>query len=62
VVCQSAKSIEVFHASERAETYCYLQRHNIQLVKDKDPVLYKKCKIAEKFVQGPVMVPLAKDN
>jgi hypothetical protein len=37
------------HYEDFAETHCYLRRNNIELIKDKDPTLYKKCKIVERF-------------
>jgi hypothetical protein len=37
------------HYEDFAETNCYLRRNNIELIKDKDPTLYKKCKIVERF-------------
>ena len=36
------------HFEDFAETHCYLRRNNIELIKD--PALYKKCKIVERFV------------
>jgi len=35
-----------------AETYCYLRRHDIELIKQADPILYEKCQIVKKFVEG----------
>jgi len=42
------------HLEDSAETHCYLRKHNnnVEFLKKKDPVLYKKCRIAEKFVNG----------
>jgi hypothetical protein len=37
------------HFEDFAETHCYLRRNNIELIKDKDPTLYRKCKIVERF-------------
>lgn len=44
------------HYEDFAETHCYMRRNNIELIKDKDPTLYKKCKIVERFTDpyGPV--------
>jgi hypothetical protein len=39
----------VNHFEDFAETHCYLRRNNIELIKDKDPTLYRKCKIVERF-------------
>ncbi len=43
------------HFEDFAETHCYLRRNNIELIKDKDPTLYRKCKIVERFTDpyGP---------
>lgn len=43
-VCDS-----VDHYEDFAETHCFLRRNNIELIKDKYPVLYKKCKLVERF-------------
>jgi hypothetical protein len=37
------------HFEDFAETHCYLRRNNIELIKNKYPILYKKCKIVERF-------------
>lgn len=38
---------------DMAETHCYLLRHeNIEFLKEKDPVLYKKCKVWKDFTEG----------
>ncbi len=37
------------HYEDFAETYRYLKQNNIELIKDKDPILYKKCKMVEAF-------------
>jgi hypothetical protein len=37
------------HFEDFAETHCYLRRNNIELIKDKYPTLYRKCKIVERF-------------
>jgi len=40
---------DVNHFEDFAKTHCYLRRNNIELIKNKDPILYKKCKIVERF-------------
>ena len=42
------------HLEDSAKTHCYLRRHNgnVEFLKEKDPTLYKKCKIVEKFTEG----------
>lgn len=42
----------VNHFEDFAETHCYLRRHNIESIREKDPLLYEKCKIVEKFTNG----------
>ena len=44
----------VNHLEDFAETHCYLRRHDIEQIKEKDPVLYQKCKAVEKFVAGQI--------
>ena len=39
----------VNHLEDFAQTHCYLRRNNIELIKDKYPILYKKCRIVERF-------------
>jgi hypothetical protein len=48
-VSMSNSNDGVNHFEDFAETHCYLRRNNIELIKDKYPTLYKKCKIAERF-------------
>jgi hypothetical protein len=38
------------HFEDFAETHCYLRRNNIELIKDKYPTLYRKCKLVERFI------------
>ncbi|MCK5000237.1 MAG: hypothetical protein KAS23_11905 [Anaerohalosphaera sp.] len=38
------------HNEDFAETHCYLRRNDIEQIKETDPILYKKCKIVERFV------------
>jgi hypothetical protein len=45
----------VDHHEDFAETHCFLRRNNIELIKDKYPVLYKKCKIVERFTNPPTV-------
>ncbi len=40
------------HFEDFAETHCYLRRNNIELIKDKDPTLYKKCRIVARFIDS----------
>ena len=40
------------HFEDFAETHCYLIRNDIELIKDKDPTLYQKCKIVERFTNS----------
>jgi hypothetical protein len=37
------------HFEDFAEPHCYLRRNNIELIKDKYPTLYRKCKLVERF-------------
>jgi hypothetical protein len=48
-VSMSSSNDGVNHFEDFAETHCYLRRNNIELIKDKYPTLYRKCRIAEKF-------------
>jgi hypothetical protein len=43
------------HHEDFAETHCFLRRNNIELIKDRYPVLYKKCKIVERFTNPPTV-------
>jgi len=47
------------HYEDFAETHCYLRRNNIERIKNKNPVLYRKCKIVEKFTATGYEVSLA---
>lgn len=49
----------VDHFEDFAETHCYLRRNNIELIKDKYPVLYQKCKIVERFTNPPTITAKA---
>jgi hypothetical protein len=48
-VSMSSSNDGVNHFEDFAETHCYLRRNNIELIKDKNPTLYRKCKIVERF-------------
>ena len=54
------------HFEDFAETHCYLRQNNIELIKDKDPILYQKCKIVERFTDSgnlsdkPELPPMSK--
>lgn len=43
----------VNHFEDFAQTHCYLRRNNMELIKDKYPILYNKCKIVERFTNPP---------
>jgi len=40
------------HFEDFAETHCYLRRHDIEKLKDKDVALYNKCKAVERLISG----------
>jgi len=55
-VSMSNFNSSVNHFEDFAETHCFLRRNNIELIKDKYPVLYKKCRIVERFTAPPTAV------
>jgi hypothetical protein len=48
-VSMSSFNDSINHFEDFAETHCFLRRNNIELIKDKNPTLYRKCRIAERF-------------